>query len=352
MVDYSLSICIPSNRNLEDSRGSISSAIGFCDNTGSELVISDSSDNLEKSEMWNKIPLAFMKYIENKDKENIKWSDNWLNGIKKCSGKFIGVVSDDDIIVNLDKSELNYNNLNSDSIIGIKPMISLWASKVGIYKLNKFKIDGNTAIERVNQYFDLAAGNNTSYYSFFKGDLLKNIYEILQFHPTKGGYLDWAITLACIASGKILVDDTKLLVYKNNNWFGDQHFINKQACKLFKNCGLGEIGFHMSYLFRALDVFILVMRDKSNLAKNEKLEVAELLFNTNLQLFINNFYKYKKNIFSSDVANEIIKLNKAKNLEHKLEISLNIIMIQFSQNLKAKYKLFYEKSIGNEWGHF
>ena len=43
MTEYSLSICIPSKRNLEESRASISSAIGFCDITGSELVVSDSS---------------------------------------------------------------------------------------------------------------------------------------------------------------------------------------------------------------------------------------------------------------------------------------------------------------------
>ena len=36
MSNYPLSICIPSKRNLEQSKASISSAIGFCDSTGSE----------------------------------------------------------------------------------------------------------------------------------------------------------------------------------------------------------------------------------------------------------------------------------------------------------------------------
>ena len=48
MTEYSLSICIPSKRNLIDSKSSISSAIGFCDSTGAELVISDNSGNKEK----------------------------------------------------------------------------------------------------------------------------------------------------------------------------------------------------------------------------------------------------------------------------------------------------------------
>ena len=39
--------------------------------------------------MWNKIPLPFMKYLETCDKDGSKWSDNWYEGIKNCSGKFI-----------------------------------------------------------------------------------------------------------------------------------------------------------------------------------------------------------------------------------------------------------------------
>ncbi|PPR26018.1 MAG: hypothetical protein CFH34_01190, partial [Alphaproteobacteria bacterium MarineAlpha9_Bin4] len=88
MSKYSLSICVPSKRSLEKSRASISSAIGFCDITGSELVISDNSGETDKSEMWNKIPLPFMKYLKNENKKESKWSDNWYNGVKNCSGKF------------------------------------------------------------------------------------------------------------------------------------------------------------------------------------------------------------------------------------------------------------------------
>ena len=59
MTEYSLSICIPSKRNLIDSKSSISSAIGFCDSTGSELVISDNSGNKEKIRNVEKNTIAF-----------------------------------------------------------------------------------------------------------------------------------------------------------------------------------------------------------------------------------------------------------------------------------------------------
>ena len=54
--------------------------------------------------MWKKIPLPFMKYLDNQNNTNSVWSDNWYNGIKNCSGSFIGIVSDDDILVNIGDS--------------------------------------------------------------------------------------------------------------------------------------------------------------------------------------------------------------------------------------------------------
>ena len=347
MTEYSLSICIPSKRNLEESRASISSAIGFCDITGSELVVSDSSGEKNKSEMWNNIPLPFMNYLKNENKKESKWSDNWYNGIQNCSGNFIGVVSDDDIIVNLEKSVVDYKEISQTDLAGIKPIISLWNSKQGIYELNNFNINGNTAIERIKQYHDLSAGNNTTYYSFFKKEILNDIYKLLTYHPTKGGYLDWPIARACVASGKVLTDETKLLVYKNNNWFGDQEFINKQAMKLYEDCDLGVIGCYMSDLFHALDTFILIMRKKSNVPFDEKLEAAEYALDFHLNRLIDNYNRGPH--FFKQVANEIEKINIEENIALKLKNALNILKVQFP-NLVNDYLLFYEKSTESKWG--
>lgn len=351
MSNYSLSICIPSKRSLEESRESICSAIGFCESTKSELIISDNSGNIKKSETWNKTPLIFMKYIKNDDKDNLRWSDNWFKGIENCSGKFIGMLSDDDLLLNLEKSNLDYMQLDEDNIVGIKPIISLWCSDAGIYKLNKYKIDGNKALDRVKQQYNLAEGNNTTYYSFFRNNILKDIYKLLKFHPTKGGYLDWAITFACVASGKVLVDGSKLLVYKNNNWYGDKNFINKQTLKLYADCRLGEIGHRLSFFFRALDVFILIMRKNSNLPFDEKLEVAEFLFDNNLEIFLTNFTNYQKYYYSDQVVDIVEKIRLEENIELKLKKCLNVLIAQFSETLASDYKLFYKKSIGNNWGN-
>ncbi len=351
MTEYSLSICVPSKRNLVESKSSISSAIGFCDSTGSELVISDNSGNEDKSEMWNNIPLPFMKYLNNVNNENSNWSDNWYNGIKNCSGKFIGVVSDDDILVNIDNSALDYKDINQDDIIGIKPIISLWNSHAGVYKQNNFNIDAETAADRIRQYYSLANGNNTTYFSFYKNKIINNIYRLLKHHPTKGGYIDWSIVLSCVASGKILVDPSKQLIYKNTNWFGDQNKINNQIKKLYIECGLGENGIAISGILDALDGFILIMRKSSNIQIDEKIEAAELVLNSNIQKFLNNYnLGVHEKVFSINSIKQIKGLKIENNIEEKLNSCLQII-VSIYPFLKEKYKEFYKHSTSLDWGN-
>ncbi len=349
MTDYSLSICIPSKRNLEESRGSISSAIGFCDSTGSELIVSDNSGNKEKSEMWKRIPLPFMKYLNNKDQDNTVWSDNWYNGIKNCSGKFIGIVSDDDILVNIDNSILDYKDIYRDDIIGIKPIISLWNSDAGVYKQNNFNIDAESAVDRIKQYYNLANGNNTTYFSFYRNKIIKDIYKLLKYHPTKGGYIDWSIVLSCVASGKILVDPSKQLIYKNTNWFGDKNSINNQIKKLYLECGLCENGIVVSGMLDALDGFILIMRKNSNIQIDEKIESAELVLNSNIQKFLNNYTpEYHDSLFCKNAINHINSLRIENKIDDKLNSCLQIIKSLYPF-LEERYKEFYIQSTSLDW---
>ena len=350
MTEYSLSICIPSKRNLVDSKSSISSAIGFCDSTGSELVISDNSGNKEKSEMWKKIPLPFMKYLDNQNNTNSVWSDNWYNGIKNCSGSFIGIVSDDDILVNIGDSAIDYKNINHNDIVAIKPIISLWNSQTGVYKQNNFNIDANEAAERIKQYYSLANGNNTTYFSFYKSNILNDIFKLLKYHPTKGGYTDWSIVLACVASGKILVDPSKQLIYKNNNWFGDQKYIYNQVNKLYIDCGLGEDGIIVSALLDALDGFILIMRKNSNIDIDQKIEAAELVLNSNIKKFIETHKTYSHVKLSRDMINNINNIKLDMKIDEKLNFCIDIIA-SFFPLLREEYEQFYQHSTGLEWGN-
>ena len=350
MTEYSLSICMPSKRSLDESRASISSAINFCDSTGSELVVSDNSGSSEKSKMWNQIPLPFMKYLSNKKDENLLWCDNWYNGMKNCSGSFIGIVSDDDILVNIEKSVLEYKDIKHEDIVGVKPIISLWNSQVGVYKQNNFNINANTAVERIKQYHNLNKGNNTSYFTFYRSKMIRDIFKLLKYHPTQGGYTDWSIVLSCVASGKILVDPSKQLIYKNSNWFGDDAYIKKQISKLYVECGLGEKGSLVASLLDALDGFILIMRKSSNIAIDEKIEAAEHVLNIKIQQFINNFDINIHHRFSDIIKNKIDILKVESKIDRKLDSCLEIISSLFP-SLEGKYKKFYKYSTDLEWGN-
>ena len=48
----------------------------------------------------------------------------------------------------------------------------------GVYKQNNFNIDANEAADRIKQYYSLANGNNTTYFSFFKNNIINNIFFI------------------------------------------------------------------------------------------------------------------------------------------------------------------------------
>lgn len=346
MNNNQLSICIPSNRNFIKSKDSISSAIGFCEANNANLVISDNSCDDIKDDFWNKIKLPNLIFDSNSSLNF--WSDNWLNGIKKCKSTFTGIVSDDDVITNLGNSKIDYDNVDKD-VIAIKPIISLWNEAVGIYKINNFTIQANTAVERVLEYLKLAAGNNTTYFSFFRTSLLKDIYSLLEHHPTKGGYIDWAITITLIASGKIILDNSKLLIYKNTNWYGDQSFIDNKVQELFKKTKLQNKSHRFERVYRALDCFILLMRESSNLDYQEKLNVAVFLLEINIKFF-KEYYESNNEIFSEEEVTIVKKLFSSLDIKEKICNCLDLVSIDNSF-LKEKYPNFYFKSLGKEWGN-
>ncbi len=346
MTKSNLSICVPSNKNLSNSKESISSAIGFCEATNSELIVSDNSNDENKVNLWNNLSLPYFKFLSSNENEN--WAANWLNGIQNSNSNFTGIVSDDDLIVNLSSSEFSYNDLEKD-VIAVKPIISLWKHEDGIYKLNKYNIDAQNSVDRVLQYLKLNAGNNSTFFSFFRTNYLREIYTLIESHPTKGGYLDWAITITMIASGKIIVDNSKLLIYKNNNWHGDQSFINNKVKELFKNSGLSEDSYKFEMIFRAIDCFILNMRHNSNLEHKEKLEVSIFLLELNIRFFEEYFYQ-NLSLFSDKEKKQIKEFKNVETVTDKLNICLGLISDSMP-NLEEKYKNFYSKSLHKNWGN-
>ena len=114
-------------------------------------------------------------------------------------------------------------------------------------------------LQRIKQYYSLANGNNTTYFSLYKGNMLNDIFKLLKYHPTRGcDYTDWSIVLACVASGKILVDPSKSNSFiKIINGLETKNIFITQVNKLYIDCGLGEAwNYKVSALLDALDGFI------------------------------------------------------------------------------------------------
>ena len=197
-------------------------------------------------------------------------------------------------------------------------------------------------------YREKSSGDNTTMYSFYDTSILKDLLMVFMYHPTRGGYTDWAFMQALVSSGKILNDKSKLVVYKNENWFGDKKHIENQEKKLFTNCGLSYRGHLFSMLFRAIDVFILVLRQSSPIKRLLLIESAKQALLFYLELFL-SIYDNKINLFSEKERVVISKINLENNIEEILENILEIITV-FDEKLKKKYEEFYFKSIDCDWG--
>ena len=341
----SLTVCIPTNRKLDEAYSSISSAIEFCKSNEAELIISDNSDDENKQNLLSNKQSNYLKYFFGGPKIAI---ENWYNAVSKSTSLYTLILSDDDLILNIARPDYAYEEAKKNNIIGIKPIISCWNQKVGIYRNNTFQLEEEDPLDRILGYRKKYGGDNTSMYSFFDTQILKDLLFIFLSHPTRGGYTDWAFMHALISSGKIFHDQSKLLIYKNNNWFGDKKFIKKNEINLYKKAGLTERGVHFSMLFRALDVFILILRESSPINRKLLLVTAKSSFIFYLKVFL-QYFNNNMNCFMDKEILQINKINLENNLEKNLEVSI-LIIESFLNGLSKKYLLFYKKSIGTDWG--
>ena len=345
MTSYPLSICIPSNKPYQSSRASISSAINFCDLTSSELMVSDNSCDLNKSNFWESIKLDYFNYKSNAPIDGVA---NWYNAQENSQGLYTCMLSDDDLILNIDNPLVDYRDLYNNGIFGIKPVTKLWNEKIGTYKTNDFSITDETAIQRMHTYYTKANGNNTTLFSFFNSNIHNDLRKLSLEHPTRGGHADWAFVCGLVSSGKILLDTSKLLLYKNTNWFGSQEHISKQVKNLYKKSGLSERGSLFEDLLSAIDSFIFVARKTSPVDRKEIIDAGKYIFKSNVISFCKK-YNQEPYKFTEEEGKVIQKLQNTEQFEISLDLSLKIIEL-LKSDLVPKYLNFYKKSLEIEWG--
>ncbi|MFA6395839.1 MAG: hypothetical protein WCW84_07720 [Sulfurimonas sp.] len=341
------SICIASNRSLIQSKASLSSAIGYVELTNSELIISDNSSEISK-EIWCKNKISNkVKYLTLPGSNS---RENNLNAYSNATGEYISWLHDDDFLVKLDPT-FSMQKTADKRCVGFRPSVALWDEHTGISKSTNFSIIGNTAKERVKEYFCLNGGNNTTFFSFMKREIILNITDLYtNSHPTIGTYCDWAVVLAYISSGNILHNPSSLYIYNNHNWSGDAAKIHAAIEKQFTDVGLQSRSQLFLPLLTGLDSFILICRETSPIARDEIYEAGIEALVMYLKSFLAR-YGQNKTLFTPNEQKTIEEMAVAVGIKNILNAALKVIDVH-APEIVEKYKLFYRVSIGCEWGDF
>jgi hypothetical protein len=265
-----LSICVPSHASLLDSQETLTNVKDLSRLDGIEVVIGDNSGDLPKRERWAPQSGPKFRYLVSPESGAL---DNWRFTLGHSEGDFTAVLSDDDVLCPLPGFRPDQIKVPKGAI-GIRPAMALFHESVGIYRINQFEITGQRAVDRVKAYFQNNGGANTTLFSAFDTQLLKDIHlQTLANHPTQGGYCDWAIVLGLISTGPLLKCPQLLYVYNNHNWF-TQEDLDKNVPKTFTDVGLPADCSQILPAIQALESFILITRKQSAINPDEKLEAA------------------------------------------------------------------------------
>ena len=232
-------------------------------------------------------------------------AENALNAIKNSKGRFVLNLGDDDKIIKIGNFQVNNNE--KDNVIGYRPNFAIWTEKYGITGLSNFSISSDTPLGRVNEYFQKANANNNTLYSFFQRDELLDLCHLLINHPFSGvGYNDWAMVLALLTSGKLVSDNSTVIIYNNERWLNDE-VIHESVESLFANNGYNKALSNYLHALLGIDSYIFIARKNSKLSKDEKSTVAL----TVLKSYMTEFMKIVKNnitLFNSSEINKISNL--------------------------------------------
>lgn len=266
-----LTLNLPTNRSLRDSRTAIDAAVNFSLQTGARLIIVNSNHDPEKIEYLRRIEsnIDFAKCIINDPKN----SNLEIAARQKQMG-FSAFLADDDILYCLRLFNAEVLSEVPASIVGIIPQVQIF-SKNGIEKINRINSGADGEINP-RHFGASSSGANTGLYGWYRSEVwVAGMLAATRSPSFKVGVFDWPFSLAMSCLGAVATDNNTVYAYDISNWKGDPSFVNKQVEELFVAAGFDKGLAKVLGRIKLLDFFVILSGIQSSLGVGVKEEVID-----------------------------------------------------------------------------
>jgi hypothetical protein len=262
-----VTICIPSNRPLALAKGPLESAIRFAADRNYRVVIADNSGEGAKLAYFSNLP-AHVVYLFDETRAPVA---NLLACLEAAETEFVLPMGDDDFIEAIEgQPAFDFSALGSD-VAGVRPMLEVFAVGEGVLRQHSFAIEAESAADRMYEYRQKLAGDNTLYYSYFRRDDFREILTLLEGHPIATGDMDWALVYALVANGKVLADASTRFRYDIGKWRWTEG-IEASIEAIYQTAGLPREAIAFEHLFRFLDSYVFAFRRTFRLPEMERIK--------------------------------------------------------------------------------
>lgn len=335
-----LTLCMPSNRNLERSRRAIEQALAYCEARNVPFVISDNSGDPEKEKFWReRSPL--IRYLTADGTDALT---NFLDSVSAADTPFILQIGDDDGI-SFDPAVPAFDLASlTDDFMGVRVKTLVEITGHGLVRAKEFSIDAMTPGERILEYSQKAGGDNSAFYSIFRREPYLNLMKLFtEQHPTKGGFSDWAMSLALFSYGRMAYDPGTIYHYNADQWAG-QEKVEKKNLELFAAAGLPPHTTLFQPLLMALDVFVFVGRPGTPLSRDEALNAISMASGGVLDGFLGTVTRAPDQ-YSETVRYLVDLAREEKDAFARFQLAL-MMADQLKPGLKDGYVAFYRAANG------
>jgi hypothetical protein len=262
-----VTICIPSNRPIALAKGPLESAIDFAAGRGYRVVISDNSGEGAKLAYFSTVPDHVTYLFDGK----LSPTANMRACLDAAETEFILPMGDDDFIEAIEgEAAFDFSTLGPD-IAGVRPVLEVFAVGEGVLRTHDFAIDAESAADRMYEYRQKVAGDNTLYYSCFRRDDFHEILGLLDGHPIATGDMDWAMVYSLVANGKVRHDPSTRFRYDIGKWRW-QEGIEASIETIYRTAGLPREAIAFEHLFRFMDSYVFAFRRTSRLSEIERIK--------------------------------------------------------------------------------